>query len=321
MGPVATAPVADEPALPYVGTYPRTRRRRQNSSAPAVIFFGGIALAIGAVVLMTIKPWEHAPTSSRSAPVNKRETTKESGSGDSPSTDPEASTKSTKSGEDEPSPPDPRKPKSSSEDIGAVISKPVETPSSAPPPLPPSRPAPPAGDVPLKVGKAPVPTTAELLPVRKRIRERYQRDFDEATTLPRKAALAEKLLKDAESEKDDPVARYVQLDEVRKRAIEGGQSSVVVAAIKAMGAHYDFDELEIMTSSLTEVEKVEAFAPDKRKLAEDALAQFELALARGKTEIADRLIAVAFKAASKANDADLLQQIIARRRKFRESST
>ncbi len=85
--------------------------------------------------------------------------------------------------------------------------------------------------------RAPVPAAAEIAATEKLVAELFGSEYAKTSPASR-AALAEKLITQAEQTKDDPVGRYVLLRDARDLAAKGGEALTAGKAADALAAEY-----------------------------------------------------------------------------------
>ena len=85
--------------------------------------------------------------------------------------------------------------------------------------------------------RAPVPAAAEIAATEKLVAELFGSEYAKTSPASR-AALAEKLITQAEQTKDDPVGRYVLFRDARDLAAKGGEALTAGKAADALAAEY-----------------------------------------------------------------------------------
>src|SRR5262249_19767721 len=115
-----------------------------------------------------------------------------------------------------------------------------------------------------KPSRLPIPRDAELEAARRRVRDLYRADIEEATTPAKKEALAKKLLEPAQQGVEAPPFIYALWDEARETAIGGSDVDSAVKAREKLAAAYDLDGAAKLLDALTRL-SVATLTPEKRK--------------------------------------------------------
>jgi serine/threonine protein kinase/formylglycine-generating enzyme required for sulfatase activity len=186
---------------------------------------------------------------------------------------------------------------SSSPDLSAVaFSPPVETNSQ------------PVAASPTVNAKLPVPSVEAQGTALKLLNEIYKNDIAEAKSPEAKTALAEKLLAESQSSKDDTTSLYIVLHEARRLAIEAANPALAERAIELLAERYELDPLKDFAAALDEMTAKPHAAETNRSIAEAALAYIAKAEPGDNFEVNKRFAEVAVTAARKAKDPTLLKR-------------
>ena len=141
--------------------------------------------------------------------------------------------------------------------------------------------------------KLPVPSAEDRRQSIKLIKELYKDDYAQAKQPEAKAALAEKLLNDAQQTKDDATALYCVLHEARDLAVEAANPALAERAISMLAGRFAIEPLQELAAALEEMAGKPHPADANRAIAEAALARVEEAQAASDFETAKRLADVA----------------------------
>ena len=148
------------------------------------------------------------------------------------------------------------------------------------------------------------------------VRRRFQSEYDRATSLPKKAALAKKLLATAKKAGDDLQVRLAMLREARDLAIASGEASVACDAIDVVAelqaADWQIGDVLLMkTEALSEVSGNAVGRTGQKEVAQQALKLFGEAVAIGRFDEARKLAPLAVDAAKKSKNPQLILQATA----------
>ena len=171
-----------------------------------------------------------------------------------------------------------------------------------------------------KKDRLPVPSAEAQKEAQTLIHSLFKDDFADANKGPQqKMALAVKLFHKAEETNDDPTARYVLISEARDLAARCGDSLAIADAIVLLANNYDIDDIGMTLASFEKAAEVTG-APlqFRRKLVENCILLIDRAVAQEKYEVAEQLLAIGRRGASKAQDSILSQRIGWRATKLRE---
>ncbi|HEX4147699.1 MAG TPA: hypothetical protein VHY20_01875, partial [Pirellulales bacterium] len=171
----------------------------------------------------------------------------------------------------------------------------------------------PATVVPLDTSnRLPVPSSADQQKALATLKDVFKDDFSAAKKAEDKAALAEKLLKQAQDSRDDPASVYVMLGEARNLAGDAADAALTVRLISELGNRFQVDPLELLAEDLERATQKSHPSAAFKAIAEAALEHVDEALDADQFPLAKRLSDVALAAARKAKDPTKLKTAIER---------
>lgn len=151
--------------------------------------------------------------------------------------------------------------------------------------------------------RLPVPDEAAQAAARREIREVFQQEYGQSLKPAEKAALAERLLAEAIETKDNPVARYVLLAEVRDLSAASGNVVLLRRAIAELARSYDLDPAAEMSRTLAAAAEMVVPTAVKKELGVEALRQAQEALGKEDFDLALALAQASHVLALKGRDA------------------
>lgn len=154
------------------------------------------------------------------------------------------------------------------------------------------------------------PDEETLKNTRRKVVDRHSDEYQKANSLPRKAALAKKLLESADKT-GDPHIFLATIYEARKLAIGAGDISVVYEAIDLLLEYSKLDPLTEKATSLEEAGKYVRGEPGNRDLTNRALKLLEEAVVAERAGDAKMLADLAAKAAKQSKNTTLIKQAAA----------
>jgi hypothetical protein len=148
------------------------------------------------------------------------------------------------------------------------------------------------------------------------VRQRFQSDYDRATSLPRKAALAKKLFAAAGAAGDDPRLRSAMLREAQDLAVACGEPSLacqtIDALVELLAADWQIgDVLSMKTEALVEAGSHAVGSTGQKEVAQEALELLDQAVAVQRFDEARKLAPLAVDAAKKSKNTQLILQAAA----------
>jgi hypothetical protein len=157
-------------------------------------------------------------------------------------------------------------------------------------------------------GAAPlgVPDDAAVAKAAQMIKHTLAAEYLAATTMPGRAALAQRLLREAIDTRDDVVSRYALLCEARDLAAKSAESSTACRAIELLSQAYGVSAAEMTLAALMTANRVALTPASQESLALCAIAAADRAAGRDEYELAGRLAALGEAAAAKAKRIVLL---------------
>lgn len=176
----------------------------------------------------------------------------------------------------------------------------------------------PSGAAPLDSAKSPVPDAAARQRSQTIIREIFGSDYAAAKTSVKKLRLAEKFVQKAEELENDPVGRFVLLQNACDIAVEVGGVQTAIKAIDQLARHYEIDALGMKTEALLKAGKLDRSGSRQAQIARLALTLVEDAVAADDHPKAKRLGTIAMEAARSARDGALIREIAACNKEFED---
>jgi hypothetical protein len=166
------------------------------------------------------------------------------------------------------------------------------------------------------VGPYGVPDDDAVVKATKLIKQTFAQDYVAATTLPQRATLAKRLLKEAVDTRDDTPARYALLCEARDLAAKSADAPTACRAIELLSQTYGVASGEMTVAALSNVSRVALTLPSQEALAHSAIAAADQALSRDDYDVAARLAALGEAAAIKTQKIVLLTDAQEKRREI-----
>jgi len=138
------------------------------------------------------------------------------------------------------------------------------------------------------------------------MKEILKGEYIRAKTPAQRVALAKVLLKYGVETKDDPIARFVLLQEARDQAADVSAFATALAAVDEIARWYEIKPLEMKAEVLTKASKL--LPSHAELLAGHALSLVNAAIAEDQYEVADRMGSLALTAADKTTNRYLQQR-------------
>jgi hypothetical protein len=152
--------------------------------------------------------------------------------------------------------------------------------------------------------KLPVPSDADQAKAMKIVKEIYGAEYEKATSLPDKQALATKLLDEAKNTQDDLPARYVLLKLSKDIATQGLDGLAAIAAVDLIAETFEIDPV-VMKTAVLKYGAARAKLPQHHKrLMEAGLFLVDAAVAEDNYAVAKELCDFAAEEAAAANDSN-----------------
>jgi hypothetical protein len=151
-----------------------------------------------------------------------------------------------------------------------------------------------------------VPNDDAIAKATKLIKQTFAQEYGAAATLPQRAALAQRLLKEAIDTRDDTPARYVLLCEARDLAAKAADAPTACRAIDLLAQMYGVAPGEPTVTALFNASRIALTPQSQESLARSAIAAADQALSRDEYDVAARLAALAEAAAMKTKKIVLL---------------
>jgi hypothetical protein len=160
--------------------------------------------------------------------------------------------------------------------------------------------APPAADKAPDVAPAGtfgVPNEDAIAKATRLIKTTFAQEYYSATTLPQRATLAQRLLKEAAETTDDSPVRYVLLCEARDLAAKAADAPTACRAVDLLAQFFGVAPGEMTLAALSTAARVALTPQNQESLAQCALTAADQALSRDDYDLAARLATVAESAA------------------------
>jgi hypothetical protein len=138
------------------------------------------------------------------------------------------------------------------------------------------------------------------------IKSTFAREYVAATTITARAALAQRLLKEAVDTKENTAARYALLIEARDLAAKSADASTACKAIDLLAKAYGVAAGEMTLAALSTAARVALTPASQEALAHSALAAADAALGRDDYDLAGRFASLAEGVAAKTKKIVLL---------------
>jgi hypothetical protein len=151
-----------------------------------------------------------------------------------------------------------------------------------------------------------VPDDQAAAKATKLIKQVFAQEYGAATTLPKRAELARRLLKEAIDTRDDTPARYALLCEARDLGAKAADAPTACRAIELLCQNYGIAPGEMTVAALSNASRVALTLPSQEALTRSAMGAADQALSRDEYDVAARLAAVAEAAAVKTHKIVLL---------------
>ncbi|HEY1189136.1 MAG TPA: hypothetical protein VGE74_15890 [Gemmata sp.] len=149
--------------------------------------------------------------------------------------------------------------------------------------------------------RVPLPPAEDVEKATKLVRQLFKDEYTKTTTKAR-AALAAKLLKQAEETDDDPAARFALLREAADVAAAAGEADLALAAVDALRGRFAGLKIEQIEPVL-KVVAVKAPASEAQALANFLLKAVDDAVTADELEVAERLVKLAEQSANRSRSA------------------
>jgi hypothetical protein len=161
--------------------------------------------------------------------------------------------------------------------------------------------------VPASGAKVALPNdAAKLQKAQQAIRTKFQADYDQASSLPGKLALAQKLL-EASRAATEMETRFVLLRDSRAMAVAAGKPAVAFEVIDQLDLFFTIDSLEMKTAAVEQAAKVVHVPNASREIADTAM-ELIAQLGAQRPEASLRLAEVAVAAAKRSNNSLLMRK-------------
>lgn len=147
-----------------------------------------------------------------------------------------------------------------------------------------------------------VPKSDEQTKALAQVKEIFGDEYAKAKKPEDKAALARTLLKQAQDQTDDPIARYVLFKEAEKFATDGGDVESALSAVEFIGKEYQVDALERLHDVLEDFSKKAKTSLALKAINEANKAAIDKAVAEEKFAVATKFCVIGDKISLAAKD-------------------
>ena len=167
-----------------------------------------------------------------------------------------------------------------------------------------------AGGTSTNTAKSPPPSDpAKLRQAEQTMKERFQAEFEQATSLVKKAELAKRLIERGRTVSDDTELRFVMLREASDMAAAAGKPALACQAVDQIARLYSVDDLAMKVSTLEQAAKNVHGLQGYKEVVEQTLKVIEQSALVGRREEARRLLALAMSAAQKSRNVGLVRRV------------
>ena len=168
-------------------------------------------------------------------------------------------------------------------------------------------------------GLPPPPAAAALAGAAKLVEEVYRDDLAKAKTAEQRSALAGKMLKAAGETGDDPAGRFALLTAAGDLAAGAGDADTALDAVEQLNRSYRVDAPAIVAEAAARAAKAAGSPAAHRAIALHLGPPCEAAASADRYELAQKLAALVFASARRANDPKLVAGAAARTQELAES--
>jgi serine/threonine protein kinase len=137
------------------------------------------------------------------------------------------------------------------------------------------------------------------------VRDLFKEQYAAAKTVDKKTELSTVLLQEAKKTADDPVGRYVLLDEARALAVDADDVGPLRNALAEMVRHYEVDETSLSIAAWEDFLRKPRQPPAVRPVYDEAVVLCDDAVTNARFDVAKRYNDFAFKTAPRLKDATL----------------
>jgi len=163
--------------------------------------------------------------------------------------------------------------------------------------------------------KLPIPDAATLTATRKTVKELFAAEY-KGKKPEEKLALARKLAKESLEQRNDPVGRYVLLDEALQAAGDGGDAVLAWKAADALDRDYRVDVIALKKAALADASRLALSPP--RKITDMYLALIDQAVQQDDFDAGAALATAGLAVSRKAKDEKTTARLMARGKEMRE---
>lgn len=153
-----------------------------------------------------------------------------------------------------------------------------------------------------------VPGEEAIASATRLVKETFRAEYAAAISLPQRASLAQRLLKEAQATQGEAAARYVLLCEARDLGAKAADAVTACRAIEMLGRQFGMATGEATVSALSTAARVALTPQSQEALARAALGAADQALLRDEYDVAARLGAIAEAAAARTQKLVLIHE-------------
>lgn len=165
-----------------------------------------------------------------------------------------------------------------------------------------------------------VPSEEAIASATRLVKETFRAEYAAAVSLPQRAALAQRLLKEAKETQGEAAARYVLLCEARDLGAKAADAPTACRAIEMLGRQFGMATGEATVTALSTAARVALTPQSQEALARAALGAADQALLRDEYEVATRLGAIADAAAARTQKLVLIHECQAKTKEINWAS-
>jgi len=170
-------------------------------------------------------------------------------------------------------------------------------------------------------GKVPVPDEASRKHAEELLREVYGPEYDAAKSSVQRAALAKKLVEQAEENRGNPVECFVLLRAAREMAIQAVDAKLALQATDRLATWYDVDGTTQRVDTFQAVGRAASKSSQFHALADQALPLIDAAVREDRFDAATRAGELGVAAARRARQYALAKQITERMKEVKQSAS
>lgn len=170
------------------------------------------------------------------------------------------------------------------------------------------------------LARRPVPPAEAQEAVERAIRKTYGDDYAKAKSHPEKVTLAAQLRRMAEDSQEAPFRQYVLLRQASKVAAEAGEADQALAAVDLLDKIFAIDCLALKLDCLQAAAKAAGSTAQLEKVASEAKALLEKAIAVDRYDAAGQAADVGLSAGRAAKNRMLVKELVTRKKEIEEAA-